>query len=250
VFSIHLVTGFAWKRPYSGPVVVLDRAGAWVAGASSVEVAHGPLEHTGTADFEGRPGYYQVQAYPWPEDSSMPNPLGPLRGESVWVTAPTVALLRDLEREGRWPDTAILDSYTGDPVRLNQDKWATYLNDHRARAIKEYGRKSGEYAHVRKVIGECWSLMLGHYPKSGGVGKQWDCAIHRPDWTHAVQSHARAMLWRRADDCRKLVPDHPPVALRNTDELVITQALEVVTELPRPGGRRPPRSSSIRTESS
>lgn len=49
------------------------------------------------------------------------------------------------------------------------------------------------------------------------------------------------MLWRRADDCRKLAPAYLPVALRNTDELVIpAQALETVTTLPRPGGKRPP----------
>lgn len=165
-FTIHLTTGFAWKRPYSDPVVVLDRSGAWVAGASSVEVAHGRVEHTGETEFTGRPGYYQVQAYPWTEDASMPSPLGPVRGESAWVPAPTVALLADLVREGRWPDVAILDSYTGDPVRLNQGKWATYLNDLRKHAITTYGRDSDEYANVKQAIGECWSLMLGRYSDS------------------------------------------------------------------------------------
>lgn len=235
MFAAHVVTGWAWSRPYSGPVAVLDRSGAWVAAASSVQVAHGGLEHTGELEFDGRPGLYELQRHPWLEDG-LPDPLGNAEGETVWVPGPTVALLRDLVSEGRWADVTVLDSYTGDGCRLN--KWTGYVNGLRSAAIKEYGRDSDQYASVKVAFGQAMSLMLGEYEDS--VRRKWKCATQRPDWTQAIQAQAAATLWRWADDCRKVAPDHTPVALRNVDELVIpAPALEIVTSTPRPGGRAP-----------
>lgn len=238
-FVAHVVTGWDWSRPWSGPVSVLDRSGAWVAAASSVTVGHGALVHTGE-DGAGRPGYCQVAVYRW-EETGMPNPLGhvPAGAETLWVPTPTATLLHDLAAAGRWPDATVLDSYTAEPVRL--DKWTTFVNALRALAINEYGRDSEEYARVKEAFGQAMSLMIGTLGESG-IRREWKCGVHRPDWTHSTQAQASATLWRWADDCRQVAPELAPVALRNVDELVVpTAAVEIVTTTPRPGARKPMR---------
>ncbi len=237
-FAADVITSWEWERPYSGEVAVLDRSGAFVAAASSVLVAHGQLEPTGPCEFHDRPGYYRVQVHPWHESDSLPHPLGEWgsRQAEVWIPAPAVALLRDLADAGRWPDVTVLDSYTGDGVRLS--KWATFVNTLRAEAITEHGRDSDQYAAVKTGVGQALALMLGR--QGDEQRREWHCKARRPDWTHAIQAQSAATLWRWADDCLTVAPDLGPVALRNVDELVIPQAgLEIVTTTKRSGGRAP-----------
>ncbi|MGH3378824.1 MAG: hypothetical protein ACRDP6_29260 [Actinoallomurus sp.] len=243
VETAHVVKGWAWSRPYSGPVHVLDKSGAWVAAGSSVLVAHGQLENTGELDdATGLAGYCQVTVYPWTE-TDMPHPFGTPHesadwqpGGTVWVPAPTVALLRELADADRWPDATVLDSYTAPGVRINE--WTKFVNELRAYAITKYGR-GDEYDAVKTAYGQAMSLMIGR-PKEDGVGWEWGCGVHRPDWTHAIRAQASAMLWRRADQCRQVAPELGPVALRNVDELVIpADALDIVTTTPPPGADKP-----------
>lgn len=230
-YAAHVVTGWAWDRPYDGETVVLDRSGAWVAAAASVEVGHGALEHTGELEFEGKPGYYEIQRHPWTE-TDLPDPLNGIKADTLWVPAPTVALLRDLAAAGRWADVTVLDSYTAHGVRLRS--WTDYVKRLREQAITKYGRDSEQYEHVKRSFGMAMSLMLGE----PSTPRKWKCGLQRPDWTHAIQAQASATLWRWADDCLKL--DCPPVAVRNVDELVIpADALETVTNTERVGGRKP-----------
>lgn len=231
-YAAHIVAGYSWSRPYSGSAAVLDRSGAWPAAASSVVVAHGGLEHTGEVEFDGRPGYYQVQRHPWHEGDSMPDPLGNARGETVWVPGPTVALLCELADESRWADVTVLDSYTADGVRLS--KWADYVKTLRAEAITTYGRSSDQYADVKESFSRAVSMMQGQPLES------WKCGVQRPDWAHTIKTQASATLWRWADACRKIAPEHPPVSVRNVDELVIPElALEIVTTVKAPGRAAP-----------
>jgi hypothetical protein len=243
VQTAHVVKGWAWSRPYSGPVQVLDKSGAWVAAGSSVLVAHGALERTGElGDVAGLAGYCKVTVYPWTE-TDIPHPFGTPHesadwqpGGTVWVPAPTVALLRDLADADRWPDAEVLDSYTAPGVRINE--WTKYVNELRAYAITTYGR-GDEYDAVKTAYGQAMSLMIGR-PKEDGVGWEWGCGVHRPDWTHAIRAQASAMLWRRADQCRQVAPELGPVALRNVDEVVIpADALDIVTTTPPPGAAKP-----------
>ncbi|WP_226352806.1 hypothetical protein [Pseudonocardia sp. ICBG601] len=237
-WAAHVISSWAWERPFSGEVVSLDRSGAFVAAASSVLVAHGRLEHTGECEFDSqRAGYWQVQVHPWTERGELPHPLaGHGKATELWVPTPTAALLRDLAEEGRWADLTVLDSYTAAGVRLSD--WTGYVNALRKEAITTYGRDSDQYAAVKTAFGQALSLMLGT-PTSGNT-REWRAAAQRPDWTHTIQAQASATLWRWADDCRKLAPELAPVALANVDELVIpADALEVVTTTPRPGGRAP-----------
>lgn len=218
VWAAHVVDSWAWSRPYEGPKVVLDRTAAWLSAASSVEVAHGELDRTTCEYFTGDPGYYLIQVHPWREGDSLPNPLGHVRKgvTEVWVPAPTVKLLTELERAGRWPDVTILDSYTGDPVRLRG--WAEFVRDLRVWTIERFGRDSEQYAELKQSIGMCWSLLLG---QDQGIGHKriWKCKCQRPDWSHAVRALSSATLWRWADAAREV--GYPAVALRNIDELVL-----------------------------
>lgn len=235
-YSAHVVTGYSWKRPYLGEVTVLDRSGAWVSAASSSVVAHGALSHTGPCEFDGRPGYYLLTVYPWPESDVMPSPIGRVRSETVWLPAPTVTLLRDLVAQGRWPDVAVLDSYTGDGVRVTE--WTKHVNALRAHAINTYGRDSDQYEDVKVAFGESMSLMIGQV--TDGVRRTWKSRAARPDWTHTFQSQASSTLWRWGDESRQVVPELAPVALRNVDELVVPrEAVAVLTTTLRPGGRKP-----------
>lgn len=229
------VPAHAWRREYTGPTVILDRSGSWISAASSVDVAHGPLVPTG-AGYRGRPGYYKVTVYPWSE-SGTPHPLAGHEGqETAWVPQPRAALLHQLAGEGRWPDGEPLDSYTGDPVRL--DRWATHVNTLRAAAIGKYGRESKEYDAVKVAFSQAVALMIGS--REPGKGRVWRCQTHRPDWSYAIQDLAAVTMWRWVDDCGQTVPEHPPVAVQNQDELVLpAAALSLVVTRERSRGRKP-----------
>lgn len=234
--GVQVVTGFAWQRPYSGRVAVLDRSGAWLAAMSSALVAHSGLANTGEIEYDGMPGYYQLIAHPWYESAVMPSPIGNVTtGEPVWLPAPTVHLLRDLVRQGRWPDVDVLDSYTAPGVRLTD--WTTLLKAVRAYAITTYGRDSEQYDMVKRAIGQVTSLLLGEWDGSRRV---WHCLMRRADYTHTWQSQGSSTLWRWHDACRQVAPELPPVALQNTDELVVPyDAVEILTTTRRPGDLDP-----------
>ncbi len=224
----YVPAGYAWERPHDGPTVTLDRTGAWITAASSVDLAHAGLTHTG-ADHPGdRPGLYRVQVHPWHEGDRMPAPLGTPSVDTVVVPQPMLRLLQDLAGAGRWADADVLDSWTGDPCRISE--WAHYVNDLRAYAINTYGRASDQYTAVKTAFSQATVMMAGHEK----------ARTARPDWTRTIQAHSLAMMWRRADDARQLAPDLGPVALRNVDELVIpAAALPLITGPREPGRPRP-----------
>jgi len=240
--DVRISDGWTWERPgYDGPVTALDRSGAWPTALSSVIVAHGPLTHTGDVDADAgtvRPGYYVVTYYAWPE-TGLPHPLGDLGtpGSRVLITAPDMALLRDLYRAGRWPDATAADSWTGDPARLSD--WAHFVAELRRYAIERHGRESSAYAAVKTGFGMATSLMLGKWDDDGR--KVWECKCRRVDWVHHIKRQSAVTLWRAADDCLTMTGAAlGPVGLRNNDELVIpTGALEAVTTAAVPGKDRP-----------
>jgi P4 family phage/plasmid primase-like protien len=230
--------GYRWQRAYRGDVTVLDRSGSWISSAASVTVALGELAHTGTVDYAGLPGYYQIQVQPWTEDA-MPSPLGAATvGTDIWVPQPVAGLLADLADAGRWPDVAVLDSHTSDePVRLSD--WTGHINALRTHAVETYGRDSDEYqVMVKGKLGRTISTITGK--RNAGQSREWECAVKRTDIAHAIQSHSAVMMWRWADDCRAVAPEHAPVGLRGTDELCVpSEAVPVITTKKRPGGRKP-----------
>lgn len=227
----HVVTGYAWQRPYKGEVVRLDRNAAFLSSAAAVLVAHEPLEHTGplNAFDPQRAGYYLVSAHPWQEHRRMPGPLGNRCGKPVWVPAPTLQLLHQLAEAGRWADAEILDSYTAPGVRLTA--WTNHLRDLRTSIITTHGVQSKQYEQFKIAFGQAITLMIG--VDTPGSGRKWKCKTHRPDWAHAIQSLCAATLWRCADACWS-VCEEGPVALVNIDELhVPAAAMPTITDVTR-----------------
>lgn len=232
--------GWNWKRAdYAGAAIVLDRNGGWPAGASSVTVVHGELEHTGpipdvsdTLD----PGRYLVEVHPWYE-TGLPSPLGDFDpGRQIWITRGRMQLLRFLAEADRWPDISALDSYTGKPARLAS--WAGYVGELRRYARENYGQKSAADGAVKYAFGQTMGLLAGSSSETGD-GREWKKSkARRQDWKQDIEDQAAVTLWRVADECLKLTPDTGPLALRNVDELIIPEsALDVVTV--EHDGRRP-----------
>ena len=242
--DIRIHDGWAWERDsYDGPAVALDRGGAWVSATASVDVAHGKLEHTGPVDLDTgpvRPGYYLTAWHPWAE-RGLPHPLGTAAdpGTLTLVTAPDMALIRDLRRAGRWPEIDVADSWTGDPARLAD--WAHYVRELRRYAIEQHGRDSAAYTAIKAAFGMATSLILGSNADDGT--KTWKCKTRRLDWIHHIKRQSAVTLWRSANDCLTAAPQLGPVGLRNNDELVIpSAALEAVTTRPiTPLGSNTPR---------
>lgn len=243
VEAVRVSDGWTWDRTdYTGEAVALDRNGAWPSAVSSVRVAHGTLENTGPVEeirSAPRPGYYRVTVYPWTEEGT-PSPLGaePV-GSRQWVTAPVMHLLADLAKAGRWPDAGALDSYTGDPARL--DHWAHLMGELRRYALEVHGRESAAYVAVKRAVGMSTNSLMGSLEGDGVQRRRvWPkCKARRIDWAHSVKQQAAVTIWRAADEISQVVPPElAPLALRNLDELVIpAAALEVVTA--EQGGKRP-----------
>jgi len=238
-----VITGYAYRRDFTGPVTVLDRNAAQIAAMSSVLVAHGTLSQTGPIDEVHQrpaPGFYQVDVYPWTE-SLTPSPLGPaIVGAKTWIPAPTMALLRELAAADRWPDAGASDSWTGEPSRLYD--WARLAAEVRAYALTVYGRGTPQFEVAKKAFSQTVSLMLGALdPASATPRRTWQHFNRRRDWAHHVKAQQSANLWRVADQCGQIAsPDLAPVALRYTDELAIpAAALEAVTSVILPGRKTP-----------
>jgi len=231
-----VVPAFSWRREHTGPVSVLDRNAGFLSAASSVDVAHGELAQTGPCDsYPGRPGFYQVQWYPW-ADEFTPHPLGrDAHKGTLWVPAPRYALLGQLTEQGRWPDSTALDSYTGaESVRL--DKWAKHVSRLRAAALTDHGPDSEEYEAVKVAFSQAVQVMAGTWEP--GHGRKFGSVCQRADWTYSIQDLHHVTMWKWADRCAQL--GHPAVGIRNIDELLVpVDALDVITTHKAQGAARP-----------
>jgi hypothetical protein len=237
-------SGWTWNRDGDhGPVVKLDRSGAWVAALSSVRVVHGGYKNTGPVDEiprSPRPGYYLVTWYPWTE-TGMPHPLGHGKpSDQVWIAAPRAGLLRELAEAGRWPDASAAESWTGEPCSLWE--WATFINELRNYARTVHGHHSDADDAVKKAYGMALSMMLGDWAEdTARPVRVWKCKNRRTDWRQHTEDQGAVTLWRAADECHQVAADLGPVSLRNTDELHIpAAAFDAVTTVVLPGRKRPP----------
>jgi hypothetical protein len=151
-----------------------------------------------------------------------------------------MGLLQDLARAERWPDASATESWTGDPCRLRE--WATFVNELRKHARETYGRGSDADDAVKVAFGQATSLLRGSWAEdSAAPRKVWKCKARRVDWALHIEDQAAVTIWRAGDECRQVAPELGPVALRNTDELVIpAAAIELVTSVVLPGKLRPP----------
>lgn len=232
--------GYRWRRPYSGATVRLDKTGAWIAGCSSADVAHGDLVDTSGKPYRRRPGYYRVRWHRWEHGDVLPHPLGrdPYDDDEplMWVAEPAYRLLVDLVAGGRWPEAEAVSEWTGEPVRLTA--WINHVRDVRAAVLAEHGRPSPQYSAVKDDYGRTLSCWRGYMPQRKGAARDWydDVKVRRRDWAQTFETHAAVILWRWADEA--LVaggPDGGAVAVERTDEMVLPAAtFELLTTQDRP----------------
>lgn len=228
IWDARPVAGWSFDRPWEGTAAVLDRNAAWVSAAASVVIVHGDFGHHSAGGTIGpgivAPGYYQVPIYPW-DEPGMPAPLDGRPGESAWIPAPLVGLLRELAAAGRWgpgPELEYAQSYTGQAARLGP--WAHLVKELRAYALEFYGRESEQYTAVKDAFGMATSLMMGQADPGPVPKRTWSCKAHRPDWRMHIQSQAAVSVWRDGDRLRVAGADTAPIALRAVDEIVIPEA--------------------------
>jgi hypothetical protein len=208
-------------------VCVLDANAAFLAAASSVEVAHGQLTKTGQCLFDARrPGYWLVDAHPWSQVSIW-SPLGSARmPDQVWLTTPTVTLLDQLTDAGYWPGVDVHDSWTSS-TRCRLRGWTTRISQDRVAAID-----AGDvdlYQDIKTGYSQAVTMM----------SLKGRSQIHRPDWAQHIRAQHAANMWRRSWDT--LRGNYSPILSSGVvDEIIVTENGLAQMKLAQGIGDRPP----------
>lgn len=244
--EIH-TPAWSWTHPaYEGQDLVLtdlDVNGAFLAAASSANFAHGALEHTGPLSLDRRilPGYYLIEAHPW-QDTNIVSPLGSgnITGR-IWVTGPTIELLRQLVESGHWPDLTIFDSWTCAKMCRFRD-WTGAVGHDRAEAIsrleaaKAFGTEDDQeaaqaaYDAIKTGYSMAVQMMLGPTENSGPKS-----AVKRPDWYHTIHGQYAASIWRSVWKVRQA--GFIPVMMGSVDTVTYMSCdVETFNHPNRPGG--------------
>lgn len=221
-----------WVSPHDFPegeqVTVLDTNAAYLAALGSATVAHSELVHTGAWEGDENPapkdllpGYYRIAVPYWAFSGTICSPLGNssrLESEStVWIAAPVLGLLLELERDGHIGWIKILDSWTA--TRMCEFRaWSARLNslrielmDKRDMALDDRQRKeaNARYDAFKQGYSAALSMML--------TGK--GCLTRRPDWTHTIHAQHTANQWRKA--WRWTYTGAPLISMGATDEITV-----------------------------
>lgn len=197
-------------------VVTLDTNAAYLAAASSVDVAHGKLSRTKKIPFSSKlPGYWLIDVHPWTVQHIW-SPLGtatlPTR---AWLTTPTVTLLAQLSEAGYWPGVTVHDSWTC-PTRTRLRAWTDLVADHR-RAALSIG-DTERYDEIKTGYSQAVTLMQ--------MTHRSPC--FRPDWSAHIRTQHAATMWRKA--WQSWAQGCPVLASGTTDEISVPiEALRPMT---------------------
>lgn len=184
---------YAWSRSEDSVAEVgYDANKAYLAAASTVELAPGTLERRGQRKFDRkRAGYWLAEICPWPE-RRIPDPAGPASVAGArWVTTPTLALLEDLRDEGKHGGFEILDSYTAPGHRILRP-WAEKIRDGLYGDHPIVDDDDEGPAALRSAFAAVYKATHGMVKQNGDVGR-----TRRPDWYYAWMAQARVTLWRK-----------------------------------------------------
>jgi hypothetical protein len=186
-------------------VTVLDVNAAYLSALGGVKIAHshltnrGPVAHL-PSPREVVPGYYRISVPYWAFFGTIVHPLGDsarVETEStVWIAAPTLTLLLELEQEGHIGYFQILDSWTADVVTEFRS-WSERLRSIRTECMdridlaqtQEYRQAQVDrYDAFKQGYSAALSMML--------TGEK--CLTRRPDWSHTIYAQHAASTWRKA----------------------------------------------------
>lgn len=208
--SEHVYTPtWNWQSPHDfeegSEVTVLDVAAAYLAAIGSVKVAHshliqrGPLAHLPAAR-DVVPGYYKISVPYWAFDGTIVHPLGNssrVQTESaLWIAAPTLQLLCELEEAGHIGGFAVLDSYTSDVV-TDFRAWAERLRSLRTEYLERIENAQLEDTRA-EYKARYDALKQGYSVAVSMMLKGEHCLTRRPDWAHHIYAQHAASTWRKA----------------------------------------------------
>lgn len=239
-----------WTSPLEFPegeaVTVLDVNAAYLSALGGVQVAFSHLSQTGAMPYrDGRtkvaPGYYRITVPYWAFAGTIVHPLGDsARVETeatLWVAAPTLTLLLELEAEGHLGSFDIVDSWTTQQV-TDFRSWAARLRSIRDECLDriemaqtEMYRKQelARYDAFKQGYSSALSMML--------TGEK--CLTRRPDWSHTVYAQHAASTWRKA--WRWTFTGRPLVAMGAVDEIaVLSVDMPEIANRPKPPFRFDP----------
>lgn len=232
--------------PEAEPVTVLDVNAAYLAAIGSVKIAHSHLVQTGRISGlpEPRkvaPGYYLITVPYWAFSGTIVHPLGDsarVETEStLWVAAPVLVLLLELEDSGHLGHFEILDSWTAQ-VTGNFLSWSERLRSLRNECIDRVETAQTEERR-REELDRYDAFKQGYSAALSMMLTGDKCLTRRPDWTHTVHAHHAAATWRKA--WRWTFTGKPIVAMGATDEIaVLSQDLPAVLGRPEPPFRFDP----------
>lgn len=207
-------------------VMTLDCNAAFLAAASTVEVAHGKLDRTKSIAFDPkRPGYWDIEIFPW-QVPSIWSPLGTAQApKRAWLTTPTVALLAQLVEAGYWPEIHVYDSWTAS-TKCRLRAWTDLISGHRREALIDGDTERYE------------EIKLGYSQAVTTMGLDKKSLCYRPDWSQHIRAQHAANMWRKAWKAASY--GCPVLASGTVDEVAVTlQGLQIMEEERLKGHRTP-----------
>jgi hypothetical protein len=240
-----LIPTWNWRSVHDVPegekTITLDSNAAYLAAAGSVKIAHSQLQHTGEMPYNPRPadvtpGYYRVNVCRWAFSGTIVSPLGDSLGHrdevDVWVAAPTLTLLLELEAEGSVGWVRVLDSYTATRV-TDLRAWVASLRTLRNERLDRIQAAQTEAARAT-CQQDYEAFKLGYSAALSMMLTGEKTKIRRPDWTHTVHAQHAASLWRKA--WKFTATGRPLVAMGSTDTITVLErdALEAIQSVKPP----------------
>lgn len=183
---------FMWHRPPAadrgGWVHHFDLNGAYLAAASKLRLPQGDpiqLHEAPAVELEAArkipPGYWRLEVEPWGIET-LPAPWGnrPKRDPELWVTTPTLRILREID----WPARVIDGWYWLDSCEA-LTPWYERLRDARANLA----------GPAREAIKQIYRQGIGRLASE--LRTKADDPLYQPAWAHHVIAESRARIWRR-----------------------------------------------------
>lgn len=225
------IPAWNWTTPHDYPedvlVRTLDTNGAYLAAAGSATIAHSHLKRTGPIAHlepgEVMPGYYRIRVPHWSFSGTIVSPLGNSARvsseEQLWVPAPTLILLLELDRDGYLGGITITDSLTAQ-LSTTFRTWVKRLQEIRSTLLDDLATAANDEDHAR--AGERYDAFKEGYSAAlAMILTGTRCATKRPDWTHTVHAQHAASQWRKA---WRYSLNSAVIAMGDTDELTILES--------------------------
>ncbi len=223
--------------PEGEPVTVLDVNAPHLDAMGTVQIAHSHLRRTGRWGLDVvqpvLPGYYLVTVPHWAFGGTIVHPLGNnprvVPGAALWICAPTLALLLELEAEGHVGRFEIVDSWTADTMTEFR-AWSERLRSLRGEYLDrlEMARTTRD-ARFPAARVDAFREGLSAALERMQTGEK--CLTRRPDWAHTIHAQHAASTWRKA--WRWTDSGRPLVAMADVTEIAVF-SVDVPTVMARP----------------